>query len=74
MPIIEKLKQKKIVEKVKLNSKVDEDLFNNIKNLCDKNEIDFDEYVNEALFYITKKELAKNKRVRKQENQGKIDG
>ena len=66
MPIIEKLKQKKVIEKVKLVSKIDEDLLNNIKNLCEKNDVDFDEYINEALLYVTKKELAKNKRAEKE--------
>ena len=67
MPIIEKLKQKKIVEKVKLISKIDEDLLKNIKNLCVENEVEFDEYINEALLYVTKKELAKNRKKEKAE-------
>ena len=64
MSIIENLKLKKEVKKIRLSVKIDEDLKSDLSKICDENEIKIDDFVNEVLRQSYQKEVKKIKKVR----------
>ena len=62
MSIIENLKLKKEVKKIRLSVKIDEDLKSDLSKICDENEIKIDDFVNEVLRQSYQKEVKKNKK------------
>ncbi len=65
MSIINSIKVKKVIGKTRLSVKVDENLKNELIELCEIHEIKIDDFVNESL----RQELVKeSKKIKKMEN------